>query len=194
MEKSLSWKAACSSASQEIAHILCSTEVDYHFDNNLPPVTVLRHVNPLTIILSFPLRSFIILVFLFNCNIHCHVCVCPSRHLRWHFPAKTLYACLFSLLPSKCHMPCPYHPPWFDHRHNTEWAVPIIQSWSSSACSFLQAPVTPPGRPEHLHQCLSSDTLSLCPSLVWDTICYRLVREVKFVHLTVKMPLTKYNW
>ena len=142
MKKSLSWKAACSSATQEIAHILCSTKVDYHFDNNLPPVTVLRRLNPLMIILSFPLRSFLILVFLFNCNIHCHVCFLAKKN-----------SVFMSLLPNTCHMPCPSHPPWFDHPHNTGWTVPgpehlpqccIVRHpqpvfFLTVRCNFLQA-------------------------------------------------------
>ena len=47
--------------------------------------------------------------------------------------------CMHLFFPNACHMPCPFHPPWFGHPHNILWAA---RSWSSSLCSLLHSPVT----------------------------------------------------
>jgi len=84
-----------------------------------------------------------------------HLCLqLPSDIFLSDFPTKILYAFLLSHV---CYMPCPSHPPWFDHPNNT-WrsaqVTKLLTMQSSPASSLVTLPNTP--------STLFSNTLNVC--------------------------------
>jgi hypothetical protein len=99
----------------------------------------------------------------------------PKIHSNIVFPStprSSLWSCSFmfsnqnfvsfSHISNSCYMPCPYHPPCYDHDINNMWSLQvmkiIVQSPPASR-HFL--PLRTTCFPQHLF----SHTLKLCPSL-----------------------------
>jgi hypothetical protein len=80
---------------------------------------------------------------------------------KWSLPIRfsnQTIVCI-SHLSHPCYMPCPPHPPWFDHNNNVWWNI------SSSLCSLLYSAATFSLLGPNILSTLFSNTLNICSSL-----------------------------
>jgi hypothetical protein len=170
MELSPPWEVASCAAHQELTNILWNQKVHCRVQKSPPLVPVLSQINPVRTIPS-SLRSIFILSF------HIHLGL-PSGLLPPGFPTKTLYAFLSSPIHSKCPV----------NLVLVDLIILIVTGdeyklRSSSACSFLQPPVTL----SLFGPNILLSTLSLCSSLnVRDQVSHPYKTEDSF--WTVALP------
>jgi hypothetical protein len=114
VEQSPSWEADSHSASQ-IPRLLWNPKIHYRIHNSPPLVSDLSQMNPVHISPTyFPkIHSNIIL----SCT--------PSYSLIFRFSDQNFVR--ISHLSSACYIPCPPHPPWFDHPNNFWWSVQVMK-------------------------------------------------------------------
>jgi hypothetical protein len=104
MELNSSWEAVYCAATQELPSILWNMKVHYRVHKSPSLVSILSQIDPVHTTPDY-LRSILIL------STHLRLRL-PSGPFPSGFPTNILYAFLF---PHSCYMPCPSHPPWFDH-------------------------------------------------------------------------------
>ena len=95
MEQSPSWKANYLLASQGIPHICWNPKVHHRVHKILPPVPILRQINPFHASWNYALKIHLILF----SNLFLRL---PSEHFPSRFPTKPLYAPLLSSIRAIC--------------------------------------------------------------------------------------------
>jgi hypothetical protein len=115
MKPSTSWKVNSCSATQQVSSISSNLKIHYHVHNSQPLVPVLGWMK------STP-SHIIYLRFILILPSHLHLDL-PSGVFPSGLHTKPMYACL----SHTCYMPCPSHPPWFDHSNNFRQEVQITK-------------------------------------------------------------------
>jgi len=118
MQQSPSWEADRFSASQEIPCFLWDPKVHYRIHKRLPPVPILRQLDPIHSPTSHFLKIHLNVIFPITLG-------SSNWPLFLRFPHQIpVYT---SSLPHTCYMPRPFHPFRFDHPNNIRWGVQIIK-------------------------------------------------------------------
>ena len=115
-EQSPSWEVNRFWGSREVSRILLKPKVHYRIHKCLPPVPIVSHIDRV----RTPTSHFLNILILSS---HLHLSL-PSGLFLSGFPTKTLYThllftCYISILSNSL----------FDHPHNIEWGVQIVQLW-----------------------------------------------------------------
>ena len=122
MERSPSWEANWSAASQEIPHILWNPKVHFRIHKCPPPAPLLSQLQPVQLPHPSSWRSILILFFYLRLGL-------PSDPIPSGFPTLILY----TPLPHKRYMTHPFRSSQFNPPNNIGEQY---RSLSSSLCSF----------------------------------------------------------
>jgi hypothetical protein len=154
MERSRSWEAKNSLASQEILRKLWNQKGHYRVRKSLPPTPILSQINPVRKPQPFPWKSILILSYHLRPGL-------PSGLFSYSLPTKT---CMH-LPPPPIRATCPTHLILL-HLITRIIFGQECRSWSSSLRNFLQSSVTSSFLdPNTYLSTLSLNKLRLCSSL-----------------------------
>ena len=118
MEKSPSWKAISSSASQEIPRISWNPKVHFRIHNSPSPIPILDQINPFH---ASTLQTL---------KIHFSIIIISKpRFSKWSLSIRSLHQnpVYTYRVPHPCYVPRLCHSSWFDYPKNIWWGVQIIK-------------------------------------------------------------------
>jgi hypothetical protein len=124
MEQSSTWEANSDSACQ----ILQNLKIHYRAHKSLLPDCILNHVEPVHILTTH------------LSNIHFNIILPFTPKMVSHLQVFRLKFVCISHFSNVHYMPCPSHPPLFDHPNNIQLRVQImklITQTSPACCYFL---------------------------------------------------------
>jgi hypothetical protein len=133
MEQSYSWWANSHAANQQLTSFLWNLRVHSCVHKGQPMIPILNQMNPVhTLPHYFPK---------IHSNIFPSMPSLTSGLFLSHLSNQ--YIVCFSHLYHAYYMPRPSHIPWFDQLYSIIFSE-VFKLWSSSLCSLLQPPTTPP--------------------------------------------------
>jgi hypothetical protein len=109
MAQSLYWNVSSCSADQEIPRFLCNSKVHYRVHKNKPLGPALNQLNPVHILKYCFCKTCFNIILRYIVILSLQIC---QRRVFINFSAS-----------HASYMPCPFHPPWFDHSKCKLWIL-----------------------------------------------------------------------